>query len=64
MDKSVWVETNDMELKNLKTEVVDIGSNIVHEFLYELMESNQELLKKYGFKQVNFQIHESSVQTV
>lgn len=33
MDKSIWVETNDMELKSLKTEVVDIGSNIVHEFL-------------------------------
>lgn len=63
MDKSVWVETNDMELKNLKTEVVDIGSNIVHEFLYELMESNQELLKKYGFKEVNFQIHSSNIET-
>ena len=64
IDNSVFVETDDMELKNLKTGVVDTESNFVHDFLYELIESNPEILKKHGFKEVNFQIHESNIQNI
>ena len=64
IDNSVLVETDDFELKNVKTGVVDTDSNFVHDFLYELIKSNPEILKKYGFKEVNFQIHESSIQDI
>lgn len=64
IDNSVLVETDDFELKNVKTGVVDTDSNFVHDFLYELIESNPEILKKYGFKEVNFQIHESNIQNL
>lgn len=60
IDDSILVETDDLGFKNVKTGVVDTDSNFVHDFLYELIESNPEILKKYGFKEVNFQIHSST----
>lgn len=57
MDNSVFIETDDMEFKNLKTGIVDTDTNFVYDFLQELIESNPEILKKHGFKEVSFQIH-------
>lgn len=62
IDDSVLVQTDDLEMQNLKTRTVDTESNFVYDFLYELIETNPEILKKHGFKKVDFQIHESNLQ--
>ena len=53
-----------MSLVDLNAGVVDTESNFVHDFLYELIQSNPEILKKHGFKEVNFQIYESNIQNI
>ena len=44
------VETDDIEMQNLKTGVIDTDSNFVHDFLYELIEANPEILKNMDSK--------------
>lgn len=50
VDSSVLVETDDIEMQNLKTGVIDTDSNFVHDFLYELIEANPEILKNMDSK--------------
>lgn len=62
IDESVLVKNDNLEIENIRTGTVETESNLVHDFLYELIESNPEMLKKYGFKEFNFQIHDSNLQ--
>ena len=64
INEEILIEKEDSNLKNLNTGVEDNESNILHDFLYELIKSNPEILKKHGIKEVNFQIHESKLQNI
>lgn len=66
-----------LEIDETKLEVLDEGlvkykntykvescGDLAHALLEELIESNPDLLRKYGFNKVNFYIQESKTQEI
>lgn len=69
---SVYLEIDETKLEVLDkglvkykdTDKVESCGDLAHALLEELIESNPELLKKYGFNKVNFYIQESKTQEI
>lgn len=69
---SIYLEIDETKLEVLDKELVkykDVDKlescgDLAHVFLEELIESNPDLLKKYGFNKVNFYIQESKTQEI
>lgn len=64
IDEEILVHGKEYGLRNIRTGEEDSECNIVHDFLYELLKSNPDILKKYGFKNWSFNIHESKIEEI
>ena len=64
VDEEILVEGKECGLRNIRTGEENNECNLVHDFLYELFSSNPEILKKHGFKEWRFNVHESKIEEI
>ena len=64
IDEEILVEGKECGLRNIRTGEEDSECNLVHDFLYELLSSNPGILKKHGFKEWSFNLHEGKIEEI